>query len=117
MKLKALIHKLQSDTLTSQAKGSLFERIVRFYLEHDAIQKDQFKQVAFYRNFIGNYRLNQPLDLLEEDLRIDLIATRNDDTLCDVQCKHRMPTVRITKTMIESFYAELSRIKRSKSYQ
>ena len=110
MQLQQIIKLLQSKTLTAKQKGNLFERAVRFYLENDSIQKSEFKKVAFYGDFVANWQLDQPLGVSQQDLGIDLIATRHNDTLCAVQCKYRLPTVRISKTMVDSFYAEVRRL-------
>ena len=110
MYLQQIIKLLKSETLTAKQKGTLFERTVRFYLENDGIQKSEFKKVAFYGDFIANWQLDQPLGVTQQDLGIDLITVRHNDDLCAIQCKYRLPTMRISKTMIDSFYAEVRRL-------
>ena len=94
------ILKLYRDSAASERhKGELFERLVRVYFKHDAVQKQFYDDVWIYADWAALRGLSQ------QDTGIDLVASiKGSDLFCAIQCKFYDYDHRIQKGEIDSFF-------------
>lgn len=83
---------------SEREKGDYFERLVRVYLQNDAVQKQFYKQVLPFADWAkaNGWKGN--------DTGIDLVAELADEPgLVAIQCKFYAPSHSIQKPDIDSF--------------
>ncbi len=83
-------------------QGTVFENIVKTYLENDKTQTQEYDKVWHYKEWAKD----QGLD--ERDTGIDLIAKLSDGTgYCAIQCKFYKETTRLNKEMLDPFLGKV----------
>ena len=80
-------------------RGTAFERLVKVFLENDAIQSQEYSKVWHYREWA-----KERPNYTNKDIGIDLVAQiQSDGTYCAIQCKFYAPEHQITKSDLDSF--------------
>ena len=97
--LYQVLDKIRKEATNETEKGYAFERLVKIFLENDAIQKQQYSQVWHYKDWAKEHP-----DYASMDVGIDLVAKiRDEDTYCAIQCKFYQENNPITKADLDSF--------------
>jgi len=81
-------------------KGRQFERVCKWYLQHDPVLKHQIGKVWLWKDWPGRWGA---------DAGIDLIAETHTGDLWAVQVKAYAPSASVTKADIDTFLSESSR--------
>ena len=81
-------------------RGRQFERICRWYLQHDPIFRHQLRQVWLWKDWPGRWGA---------DAGIDLVAETHSGELWAVQAKAYAASASVTKADIDTFLSESSR--------
>lgn len=84
--------------------GKAFERLVKVYLENDAIQKQEYSKVWHYSEWA-----KERDGYATADIGIDLVAKlSNGEGYCAIQCKFYQPEHQISKADLDSFISAAS---------
>ena len=87
---------------TAKDKGSLFEKLVKAFIQQDKARRERFSDVWLWSEWPG--RRNRP------DTGIDLVAREKDSgNLVAIQCKYRKPGTTLYLDDIATFLAALGR--------
>lgn len=87
----------------ARARGDRFEDLVRLYLQHDPVRRDQFTKVQLYADWAAEHL---DLALNRRDTGIDLVATNaGDGRFTAIQCKYYAPGGGIASRHINAFLA------------
>ena len=117
MNVKKILTKINdSAEFTNQEKGTLFEKLVKYYFQYDPIQQQSYSKVYTFKEFIKNERLhNSDFSRNYQDRGIDLILETPKNTLCAVQCKFHQKTLKIKD--VASFYAAVRALNTNPRYK
>ena len=85
------------DNIHKRDSGTLFEEIVKVYLQHDIKYKNVFKNVWLWSEFPNNTGSDTGIDIVAEDLNGGYVA---------VQCKFYAMDKKIDKKDLDSFLSE-----------
>lgn len=101
--LRKVLETFRRNSSNETERGTYFEKLVKLYLENDAIQRDLYSKVWKYSDWaIEN---GYP----PQDTGIDLVAEISDgEGLCAIQCKFYAEENTIKKKDIDSFIAKSS---------
>ena len=81
-------------------RGRQFERICKWYLEHDPVYAGQLTRVWLWKDWPGRWRV---------DAGIDLVAEHHDGTLWAIQCKAYDPAYSVTSHDVDTLLTESNR--------
>ena len=94
-----LFEQLDSD---DNVRGKQFERISKWYLEHDPVYAGQLTQVWLWKDWPGRW-------YAKKEAGIDLVAKHRDGTLWAIQAKAYHPAYSVTKEDMNRFLSESNR--------
>ncbi len=98
MLLQDILSAYRDSARDEREKGDYFERLVRVYLENDALQKQYYSKVVPFADWAKSQ------DWSATDTGIDLVATLADGTgFVAIQCKFYGANHAIKKADIDSF--------------
>ena len=83
-------------------RGKQFERICKWYLEHDPVYAGQLTHVWLWKDWPGRW-------YPKKEAGIDLVAEHRDGTLWAIQAKAYKPDYWVTKEDMNSFLSESNR--------
>jgi superfamily II DNA or RNA helicase len=83
-------------------RGKQFERICKWYLEHDPVYAGQLTRVWLWKDWPGRW-------YPKKEAGIDLVAEHRDGTLWAIQCKAYNPAYPVTKDDVDKFLSESNR--------
>lgn len=83
-------------------RGKQFERICKWYLEHDPVYAGQLTHVWLWKDWIGRW-------YPKKEAGIDLVAEHRDGTLWAIQAKAYGPAYWVTKGDVDTFLSESNR--------
>jgi superfamily II DNA or RNA helicase len=83
-------------------RGEQFERICKWYLEHDPVYAGQLTRVWLWRYWPGRW-------YPKKEAGIDLVAEHRDGTLWAIQAKAYGPAHWVTKANVDTFLSESNR--------
>jgi superfamily II DNA or RNA helicase len=83
-------------------RGKQFERICKWYLEHDPVYAGQLTRVWLWKDWPGRW-------YPKKEAGIDLVAEHRDGTLWAIQSKAYDPAYSVTKEGMNSFLSESNR--------
>jgi superfamily II DNA or RNA helicase len=83
-------------------RGKQFERICKWYLEHDPVYAGQLTRVWLWKNWPGRW-------YPKKEAGIDLVAEHRDGTLWAIQAKAYDPAYWVTKGDVDTFLSESNR--------
>jgi superfamily II DNA or RNA helicase len=83
-------------------RGKQFERICKWYLQHDPVYAGQLTRVWLWRDWPGRW-------YPKKEAGIDLVAEHRDGTLWAIQSKAYDPAHSVTKEAMNSFLSESNR--------
>ena len=96
-----ILYDIRSKSLTESEKGTSFEKLTQFFLQHDAVYSSQFEKIQFYSEWAEENGHNA------QDTGIDLVATfkpTQGEGFCAIQCKMYAEDTIIQKNHIDSFF-------------
>lgn len=93
-----LLDQYSARITNNRDKGTIFERLMKSYLELDPLYQDQFKTVYLWREW--------PHKITSQDYGIDLVAEGLDGEFTAIQCKFYAATYQVQKKDIDSFFNE-----------
>jgi predicted helicase len=96
-----LLSKIKDNALNKREQGYDFEQIVKDYLLNDSVQKEQYKKVELWKDWVDKEKYNFP----NNDTGIDLVAYRSDGGITAVQAKFYNEGSNLNKKSIDSFIA------------
>jgi len=101
--LSKLLEQMRLQSRSEFEKGAYFERLVKVYLENDALQRQYYDKVWHFADWAKEQGLPA------KDTGIDLVARHADGSgYCAIQCKFYSSDHRIQKPDIDSFVAAAS---------
>jgi superfamily II DNA or RNA helicase len=83
-------------------RGKQFERICKWYLEHDPFYASQLARVWLWKDWPGRW-------YPKKEAGIDLVAQHRDGTLWAIQAKAYDPAYSVTKHDVDKFLSESNR--------
>ena len=83
-------------------RGKQFERICKWYLEHNPVYAGQLTRVWLWKHWPGRW-------YPEKEAGIDLVAAHRDGTLSAIQAKAYDPAYSVNKEDMNSFLSESNR--------
>ena len=96
------LEEIRDNAESKTDQGTVFENIVKTYLENDKTQTQEYDKVWHYNEWAEE----QGLD--ERDTGIDLIAKlRDGNGFCAIQCKFFNENISLTKKMLDSFLGKV----------
>ena len=97
------LEKIKKKAESKTDQGTVFEKVVKIYLEEDKIQMQHYDKVWRYKDWAKDH------DLDPSDTGIDLIAKLSDGSgFCAIQCKFYAENNRLTQETFDSFVANAS---------
>jgi predicted helicase len=101
--LAGILEQLRLRSQSEFEKGEYFERLVKVFLEHDALQGQGYDKVWFFKDWAVERGLPS------NDTGIDLVARHADGSgYCAIQCKFYASDGSISKKHIDSFVSAAS---------
>ena len=101
--LAGILEQLRLRSQSEFEKGEYFERLVKVFLEHDALQGQGYDKVWFFKDWAVERGLPS------NDTGIDLVARHADGSgYCAIQCKFYASDASISKKHIDSFVSAAS---------
>ena len=97
MTIHELLEHFRAEISVPRDRGTVFEKLMKSYLEHDPLYLDQFKAVSMWSQWAHKFG---------NDNGIDLVAEGHDGEFTAIQCKFFDPDHLIQKDDINSFFAE-----------
>ncbi len=96
------LEKIRDNAESKTDQGTVFEKVVKIYLEEDKIQMQHYDKVWRYKDWAKDH------DLDPSDTGIDLIAKISDGSgFCAIQCKFFDKDTSLTKKMLDSFLGKV----------
>ena len=96
------LEKIRDNAESKTDQGTVFEKVVKIYLEEDKIQMQHYDKVWHYKDWAKDH------DLDPTDTGIDLIAKISDGSgFCAIQCKFFDKDISLTKKMLDSFLGKV----------
>jgi predicted helicase len=100
MTVHDLLDQFRANCTSTHEQGTMFERLIRCFLEQDPMYAMRFKKIWMWRDW--------PLKW-GPDCGIDLVAEDIEGHYCAIQCKFFASEYSITKDDIDSFFTESGR--------
>ena len=100
--LDSLLETYRTQTATQRDKGTAFEKLTAAWFVTDPVQSKRFAKAELWSDWAHRRGVSRT------DVGIDLVCTRHDGGLADVQCKLFDPDRRIMKADIDSFISASS---------
>ena len=99
LSLENILSKIEERANTTTQKGQYFERLIKFYLENDFNQNQQYDKVWTYKDWA-----QENPTFSQTDIGIDLVARFADGNgLCAIQTKFYDKNFEIKKSDLDSF--------------
>lgn len=100
----SLIKEIDNEERTQRDRGTLFELLVRTYLENEPMYKRLFEHVWLLSD------VPEEFGIPKVDVGVDLVAKKRDtDDLVAIQCKYYSKETRIRKEHVDSFLNEVGK--------
>ncbi len=97
--LRQALDYIREKSKNDTQSGNAFESLTKIYLEHDAVQIQEYSRVWRYEEWAKEHK-----GYSTTDIGIDLVAELRDKSgYCAVQCKFYDPAHQISKADIDSF--------------
>ena len=96
-----------SSMKSQRDKGTVFEKAVIYFLENDAVFKQQFKKIFTWKQWVKHYEsIHGTIELTQADEGIDLVGWQRDDsTYVAIQCKFKNFNKKLYKSDLDSFFS------------
>lgn len=99
-----LVQNLEKDTMSQRDRGTLFEVIVKTYLQNEPMYSQIFDKVWMLNEVPDEYCIPK------KDTGVDLVAKfSNTNELVAIQCKYYSQDTKIQKSHIDSFLNEVGK--------
>jgi predicted helicase len=96
--LRQALDYIREKSKNDTQSGNAFESLTKIYLEHDAVQIQEYSRVWRYEEWAKEHK-----GYSTTDIGIDLVAELRDKSgYCAVQCKFYDPAHQISKADIDS---------------
>ena len=95
---QSVLNYIRENARSERQKGDYFERLMQKYFTEDPDYKDQFSEVYLWKEWA---ELRTEFD--GTDIGVDLVAKKQDNTYCAIQCKCYAEDTRVSKPHIDSF--------------
>ena len=100
-------------------RGTIFERAMQIYLCKEPIQAERFSKVLTWAEWVDYYcdkYSKFPYPSKHNDIGIDLVAIKKDNTYTAIQCKFRGSDEKLYKSDLDSFFATVNSDKGKKYF-